>query len=42
MVKGKLAADEIKALVKKREHRGIGLHPSNIRRLGPSPPQHTQ
>jgi hypothetical protein len=42
MVKGKLAADEIKAQVEKRERRGIGLHPSNVRRLGPSPPQHTK
>src|SRR5215467_12652217 len=31
MVKGKSAADEIKAQVQKRERRGIGLHPSNVR-----------
>src|SRR5262249_46787379 len=41
-LKGKSATDEIKAQVQKRERRGIGLHPSNVRRLGPSPPQHTQ
>src|SRR6266851_6304098 len=41
MMKGKLAADEIKAQGRKGECRSMGLHPGDARRLAPGLPQHT-